>query len=87
MLLEPHQEVAESAETVAALRQRIQQLEAENQAMRPIMLRMAEARMCRDNETMIESCPHCSLRRGGSYGYRATHDPDCMVTRARALGF
>lgn len=77
----------ETAETVAALLRRIQQLEAENLAMRQIVLRMAEARMCRDSETMIESCPHCSLKRGATYGYRGTHDPDCVVLLARALGF
>lgn len=72
---------------VETLRLRIQQLEVENAAMRPIVVRMAEARMCRDAGTMIESCPHCSLKRGGTYGYAAQHDTDCVVTSARALGF
>jgi hypothetical protein len=73
--------------TVAALRLRVQQLEAENATMRAIVLRMAEARMCRDLVTMIESCPHCSLKRGGEYGYSGTHDPTCVVSQARQLGF
>ncbi|HEY7780030.1 MAG TPA: hypothetical protein VIC85_07450 [Ktedonobacterales bacterium] len=77
----------ETPETLETLRLRIEQLEVENVALRPIVLRMAEARMCRDGVTMIESCPHCSLRRGGSYGYAGKHDPACIVTVARALGF
>lgn len=77
----------EGAETIATLRQRVQQLEDENQAMRPIVLRVAEARMFRDTVTMIESCPHCSLKRGGTYGYRGTHDANCVVSLARALGY
>lgn len=83
----PPKETSATDESVTALRQYIQQLEAENLAMRPVMLRVAEARMCRDDETMIESCPHCSLKRGGPYGYRGTHDARCVVTLARALGF
>jgi hypothetical protein len=74
-------------ETLAALRLHVQDLEEANAAMRPIVLRMAEARMCRDTETMIESCPHCSLKRGGAYGYSAQHDEDCVVSQARRLGF
>ena len=74
-------------ETLAALRLRVQELEAANAAMRPIVLRMAEARMFRDTATMIESCPHCSLKRGGTYGYSAQHDEDCVVSQARRLGF
>ena len=74
-------------ETEDTLRLRVQQLEAENSAMRPIVVRMAEARMCLDSVTMIESCPHCSLKRGGIYGYKGQHDATCMVTRARQLGF
>jgi hypothetical protein len=77
----------ETVDTVETLRLRIAQLEAENAAMRPIVLRMAEARMCRDTVTMIESCPQCSLKRGGPYGYTGKHDEQCMVSRARALGF
>jgi hypothetical protein len=77
----------ETPETLETLRLRIEQLEVENVALRPIVLRMAEARMCRDGGTMIESCPHSSLRRGGSYGYAGKHDPACIVTVARALGF
>jgi predicted nucleic acid binding AN1-type Zn finger protein len=76
----------ETVETVDTLRLRVQALEAENAAMRPIVRRMAEARMCRDSVTMIESCPHCSLKRGGEYGYVGKHDDTCMVTHARQLG-
>lgn len=72
--------------TIEELRLRVRQLETENAAMRPIVLRMAEARVCRDAVTMIESCPHCSLKRGGAFGYSGVHDADCMVSRARALG-
>jgi hypothetical protein len=80
-------EAAEIVETADTLRLRVQQLEAEIAAMRPIVQRMAEARMCRDSVTMIESCPHCSLKRGGEYGYTGKHDETCMVTKARQLGF
>ena len=76
-----------AAETLDALRLRVQKLEAENAAMRPIVLRVAEARMCRDTSTMIESCPHCSLKRGGEYGYSGKHDEGCVVSQARRLGF
>jgi hypothetical protein len=55
--------------------------------MRAIVLRVAEARMARDPVTQIESCLHCSLKRGGTYGYTGTHADTCIVTRARALGF
>jgi hypothetical protein len=65
----------------------MERLTAENAAMRPIVLRMAEGRMCRDNVTMLESCPHCSLKRGGEYGYSGTHDETCVVSQARRLGF
>ena len=74
-------------DTTDTLRLRIQELEATIAAMRPIVLRMAEARMCRDSVTMIESCLQCSLKRGGEYGYSGKHDPTCMVTLARQLGF
>jgi hypothetical protein len=77
----------ETEESVDALRARARQLEDERAAMRAIVLRMAEARMCRDTVTMIESCPHCSLKRGGEYGYSGKHDDTCVVTQARALGF
>jgi hypothetical protein len=70
-----------------ALHLRVQQLEAEIAAMRPIVLRVAEARMCRDAVTMLESCPHCSLKRGGEYGYSGKHDESCVVSQARRLGF
>lgn len=80
-------ETLDTPESLAELRQRIEHLEAENAAMRPIVLRVAEARMYRDAVTMIESCPHCSLKRGGTYGYSGTHDEQCVVSRARALGF
>src|SRR5260370_25459026 len=75
-----------SVETVDMLRLRVQALEAENGAMRPIVRRMAEARMCRDSVTMIESCPHCSLKRGGEYGYLGKHHHTYMGTHARPLG-
>lgn len=80
-------EAAESIETVDTLQLRVQQLEAEIAAMRPIVVRMAEARMCLDTITMVESCPQCSLKRGGAYGYTGKHDATCMVTQARQLGF
>ena len=70
-----------------ALRLRMQQLEADLAALRTIALRTAEARMCRDPNTMIESCPHCSLKRGGEFGYSGKHDESCVVTHARALGY
>jgi hypothetical protein len=86
---EPKTEGSESVdvETLDALRLRVQQVEAEAAAMRPIVLRVAEARMCRDAATMIESCPHCSLKRGAEYGYSGQHDETCVVSQARALGF
>src|SRR5438105_4604041 len=37
--------------------------------------------------TMIESCPHCSLKLGGEYGYTGKHDEQCIVSQARRLGF
>lgn len=77
----------ETPETVEALRQRIQSLEADVAAMRPLVLRIAEARMCRDMVTMIESCLFCSLKRGGDFGYSGKHDETCIVTQARQLGF
>lgn len=80
-------ETTEAAESVAELRQRIDSLKAEIAAMTPIVLRVAEARMCRDAVTMIESCPHCTLKRGGEYGYAGKHDETCVVTQARNLGF
>ncbi len=77
----------DTLDTVATLRLRVQQLEAERATMRAIVLRVAEARMCRDMVTMIESCPHCSLKRGGEYGYSGQHDEFCVVSQARHLGF
>ena len=74
-------------ESVESLRQRIDSLEARIALMQPIVVRVAEARMCRDAVTMIESCPHCSLKRGGEYGYTGKHDEKCIVTQARNLGF
>ena len=74
-------------ETVESLRARIEALEIENATLRPIVLRVAEARMCRDMATMIESCPYCTLKRGGEYGYSGKHDETCIVTQARTLGF
>ncbi len=80
-------EAAEVVATVDTLQRQVQQLEAEMAAMRPIVVRMAEARMCLDAVTMVESCPHCSLKRGGTYGYTGKHDETCVVTQARQLGF
>jgi hypothetical protein len=80
-------DTVDMVDTVAALRLRVQQLEAEHATMRAIVLRMAEARMCRDMVTMVESCPHCSLKRGGEYGYSGQHDATCIVSQARQLGF
>lgn len=77
----------ELADTTDALRVRVEELEAKVEAMRPIVVRMAEARMCRDSVTMIESCPHCSLKRGGKFGYAGKHDDSCVVSQARRLGF
>jgi hypothetical protein len=74
-------------ERIETLRSRLHVLEMERAAMHVIVLRVAEARMCRDTTTMIESCPHCSLKRGGTYGYTGKHDDTCIVTKARALGF
>lgn len=79
--------VIDETSTVADLLLRIQMLEVERALLQPIVLRVAEARMCRDSATMIESCPHCSLKRGGKYGYGGKHDENCVVTQARALGF
>jgi hypothetical protein len=72
---------------VERLRQRVRELEAENATMREIVRRVAEARMARDPVTQIESCLHCSLKRGGEYGYTGKHADTCIVSRARALGF
>lgn len=83
----PQAEPIEAPETVETMRLRIQALEAETAVMRPILLRVAEARMCRDMATMIESCPYCTLKRGGEYGYGGKHDEACIVTQARTLGF
>ena len=80
-------EAVDGLDTVDTLRERVRRLEADNTAMRAIVLRMAEARMCRDTVTMIESCPHCSLKRGGEYGYSGKHDENCVVSQARQLGF
>jgi predicted nucleic acid binding AN1-type Zn finger protein len=77
----------ETPDTAETLRLRVQALEAEAAAMRPIMLRIAEARMCRDMVTMIESCPYCTLKRGGDHGYGGKHDETCIVAQARKLGF
>ena len=80
-------DIPEMEETLETLRQRIESLEAGITAMRPILLRVAEARMCRDMVTMIESCPYCTLKRGGDYGYGGKHDAACIVTQARLLGY
>jgi hypothetical protein len=77
----------DSVETADALRLHMQRLEADLAALRKIALRTAEARMCRDPNTMIESCPHCSLKRGGEFGYSGKHDESCVVTQARTLGY
>lgn len=76
-----------ATEATETLHQRIQTLEAEIAAMRPILFKVAEARMCRDMATMIESCPFCTLKRGGEHGYGGKHDAKCLVTQARLLGF
>lgn len=73
--------------TADALRLLARRLETENAAMRPIVLRVAEARMCRDATTMVESCPHCSLRRSATLSYSGAHDETCVVSQARRLGF
>jgi hypothetical protein len=73
--------------TIDGLRQLVQRLETENAALRPIVLLVAEARMCRDAMTMVESCPHCSLRRSATLGYSGVHDENCVVSQARRLGF
>jgi hypothetical protein len=79
--------VLETTESVEELRQRIDSLEARIALMQPIVVRVAEARMCRDAVSMMESCPHCSLKRGGEYGYAGKHDEKCIVMQARNLGF
>jgi hypothetical protein len=48
----------DETEELAALRARVRQLEADNEAMRLIVQRVAEARMARDPVTQIESCLH-----------------------------
>lgn len=73
--------------TIDELRLLAHRLETENAAMRPIVLRVAEARMCRDAITMVESCPHCSLMRSATLGYSGVHDENCVVSQARRLGF
>jgi predicted nucleic acid binding AN1-type Zn finger protein len=83
----PQAEPLDTSESIETFRLRIQTLETEIAAMRPILLRVAEARMCRDMATMIESCPYCTLKRGGEHGYSSKHDQACIVTQARALGF
>lgn len=80
-------EKPDSTEIVESLYNRVLELEAEIAAMRPIVVRMAEARMYRDADTMVESCPHCSLKRGEGYGYKGKHDEKCVVSQARRLGF
>ena len=77
----------DAVEDMEALRARVRQLEADNAAMRDIVQRVAEARMARDPVTQLESCLHCSLKRGGKHGYSGKHAENCIVTRARALGF
>lgn len=47
------------AMNIEELRLFARRLQAENVAMRPIVLRMAEARICRNSVTMVESCPQC----------------------------
>lgn len=73
-------------DTTVALHERIEQLETENLAMREILIRVAEGRMARDMETMIESCLYCTLKRGGEYGYTGKHSDTCIVTLARQFG-
>ena len=76
----------EIAET-QALKERIQELETQNETMRAIVLKVAEGRTSWDEKTLIESCRFCSLKRGGEYGYSGSHDETCIVTQARKLGF
>ena len=78
--------VAETPDMVD-LREQMRQLEATNTAMRAILLVVASGLMSWDPATGIESCRFCSLKRGGEFGYSSKHDDDCIVTRARALGF
>jgi hypothetical protein len=73
--------------TIDELRLLAHRLETENAAMRSVALCVAEARMCRDAVTMVESCPHCSLRRSATLGYSGAHDENCVVSQARRLGF
>jgi hypothetical protein len=82
-----HSAAPEPPVTLESLQLRVRQLEAENAAMRPIVRRMAEGRICRDAVTMIEACPHCSLKRGGTFGYSGKHDAHCVMTLARTLGY
>jgi hypothetical protein len=70
-----------------ALHERIEQVETVNRAMRDIIIRVAEGRMARDMETMIESCLYCTLKRGGEHGYTGTHAETCIVALARKLGY
>jgi hypothetical protein len=81
------QDTPDTTASLDALRLQVRQLEATIAAMRPIVLRMAEARMCRDAVTMVESCLQCSLKRGVGFGYSGVHDENCMVSQARRLGF
>ena len=74
-------------ETADTFPLRVQQLNIENAALRPIIVRMVETCMCLDGVAKIESYPHCSLKRGGEYSYAWKHDKMYVVTQARQLGF
>lgn len=80
-------DIPDTKVSLDALHRQVRELEATIAAMRPIVLRVAEARMCRDMVSMIESCPHCSLQRSRQLGYAGAHEQDCIVTQARALGY
>ena len=71
---------------INAIRLFVRRLETEYAARRPIALRVAETRMCRDAITMVESCPHCLLRRSATLDYSGAHDETCVVPQARRLG-
>lgn len=59
--------------TIEGLRLLVQHLETENAAMRPIVLRMAEARMCRDTVTVVSVIGStCSMVKGAINALRVT---------------
>jgi hypothetical protein len=59
--------------TIEELRLLVRRLETENAAMRPIVLRMAEARMCRDTVTVVSVIAStCSMVKGAINALRVT---------------